>query len=688
MDRSADNLGQTISNIQRDLEELKSNQGNGSGGGGGGGGGEEYFAGNGINISQSNTISVDTNVVATQTDLESKQDTLTAGSHISISNNNTISATGIPTKISDLINDSDFSSIEIVNSLPSTGTENVLYLVPSASLPNGYQRYSYIDFAFKFPKTAYFPLTNVWTTANWKMEFDIEIHENYDYNNLFGRLDAVDADNEIWGNSANQYRWRAFGWTGPWDASMVGGTLFAGTRYVISHDNLGSSFVTVSNGYQTLSREKLTGTAQPSWQFAFGHRNGSRQFYGKVFGYRSWDANGLVDDLVPARRLSDNKDGFYNLVDNTFRPLEGDNVSEVIGGAWSSNAYNGFVWTGSTYIQIGRDVYATSQLINDSGFLTSVDWDGIEDKPTFATVATTGDYDDLTNKPTIPAAQIQSDWTQSDNTKVDFIKNKPTIDSALSDSSTNAVQNKVVTGKINEIDRYYRSLVPVGTAIASNKDLNTLEFLSVGKYFCSTNVVAQTLSNCPTTQAFMMEVFSPLSTTIDNESTGTWVYRLRMITTLGGEIYVSGCNSNSTAGNFSYSGWKKITNSADIASYNLYNVIEIEKSLTATTDWTDTGISGTDLDTGSYMVQVYTGSNYAGLWSERWTGVMTWFNGGTNSSEADEILLHNSGHASNGVDLFLRTKRNSSPGNLSLQYAFNTTSSTATTIKFSFRRYI
>ena len=184
MDRSADNLGQTISNIQRDLEELKSNQGNGSGGGGGGGGGEEYFAGNGINISQSNTISVDTNVVATQTDLESKQDTLTAGSHISISNNNTISATGIPTKISDLINDSDFSSIEIVNSLPSTGTENVLYLVPSASLPNGYQRYSYIDFAFKFPKTAYFPLTNVWTTANWKMEFDIEIHENYDYNNL------------------------------------------------------------------------------------------------------------------------------------------------------------------------------------------------------------------------------------------------------------------------------------------------------------------------------------------------------------------------------------------------------------------------------------------------------------------------------------------------------------------------
>ena len=44
-----------------------------------------------------------------------------------------------------------------------------------------------------------------------------------------------------------------------------------------------------------------------------------------------------------------------------------------------------------------------------------------------ATVATTGDYDDLINKPTIPAAQVQSDWSQADNTKVDYIKNKPDL---------------------------------------------------------------------------------------------------------------------------------------------------------------------------------------------------------------------------------------------------------------------
>ena len=38
--------------------------------------------------------------------------------------------------------------------------------------------------------------------------------------------------------------------------------------------------------------------------------------------------------------------------------------------------------------------------------------------------------DYIKNKPTIPDAQIQSDWTQSDDTAKDFIKNKPTIPTA------------------------------------------------------------------------------------------------------------------------------------------------------------------------------------------------------------------------------------------------------------------
>ena len=622
MDRSADNLGQTISNIQRDLEELKSNQG--TGGGGGGGGGEEYFAGNGIDIDQSNTISVDTNVIATKSDLSNKQDKLTAGSHISISDNNTISATGIPTKTSDLTNDGEDGSGSYVDSSELDKYYRSLVPFGTAISTQGTDlntiTYLSVGKYYCSGNIIAETLLNCPTDKAFMME-------------VFNPL-TTDVDDETTRNWV--YRTRLI-------------TTYEGRMYMQAANSSATAGVFTYGDWEEITQSGDLATVATT---------------------------GDYDDLtnkptIPAAQVNSD----WNSTSGVSEILNKPTLATVA----TSGSYNDL--TDKPTIPSGQIQSDWTQSDN-----TKVDY--IKNKPSLATVATTGSYNDLTNKPTIPAAQIQSDWTQSDSAKVDFIKNKPTIDSALSDSSTNAVQNKVVTGKINEIDRYYRSLVPVGTAIASNKDLNTLEFLSVGKYYCSTNAVAQTLSNCPTTQAFMMEVFSPLSTTIDNESTGTWVYRLRMITTLGGEIYVSGCNSNSTAGNFSYSGWKKITNSADIASYNLFNVIEIEKSLTATTDWTDTGISGTDLDTGSYMVQVYTGSNYAGLWSERWTGVMSWFNGGTNSDEADEILLHNSGHASNGVDLFLRTKRNSYPGHLSLQYAFNTTSSTATTIKFSFRRYI
>ena len=90
---------------------------------------------------------------------------------------------------------------------------------------------------------------------------------------------------------------------------------------------------------------------------------------------------------------------------------------------------------------------ATSDLVNDSGFLTSVpiatdstlggviagtgltidangvlsatgltsvDWDDIQDKPTFAAVATSGDYDDLTNKPAL--ADVATTGAYSDLT--------------------------------------------------------------------------------------------------------------------------------------------------------------------------------------------------------------------------------------------------------------------------------
>jgi hypothetical protein len=58
-----------------------------------------------------------------------------------------------------------------------------------------------------------------------------------------------------------------------------------------------------------------------------------------------------------------------------------------------------------------------------------------------------GNYTDLSNKPTIPDAQIQSDWTQSDNTLKDFIKNKPTLVSNL-DSLSDVTITSATSGQV------------------------------------------------------------------------------------------------------------------------------------------------------------------------------------------------------------------------------------------------
>jgi hypothetical protein len=54
----------------------------------------------------------------------------------------------------------------------------------------------------------------------------------------------------------------------------------------------------------------------------------------------------------------------------------------------------------------------------------------IQNKPTLAAVATSGDYNDLSNTPSF--IQQQADWNQSNSSAVDYIKNKPTIPDAVS----------------------------------------------------------------------------------------------------------------------------------------------------------------------------------------------------------------------------------------------------------------
>jgi hypothetical protein len=107
-------------------------------------------------------------------------------------------------------------------------------------------------------------------------------------------------------------------------------------------------------------------------------------------------------------------------------------------------------------------------------------------------------------------------------------------------------------------DRLFSMLVPDGTSIQANEDLKTVAYLKAGRYYCTKNETVGTLKNCPTKKAFIMEVLSPISKTVDNETTGTWIYRLRKITTIDGTQYTQFVHSDGTAGNFTYDSWKII----------------------------------------------------------------------------------------------------------------------------------
>lgn len=122
----------------------------------------------------------------------------------------------------------------------------------------------------------------------------------------------------------------------------------------------------------------------------------------------------------------------------------------------------------------------------------------------------------------------------------------------------------------------------------------------------------------------------------------------------------------------------------------LGGIVTITKSLKLTKDWQNTGISGSNLSTGTYVVQVSGLAEDDGLatWREIWSGVMSWYSTATNGNGlADEILLHNAGHADTGGDIYLRTFRNSN-GVLALQIAADGNATKADNVVFKFRKLI
>lgn len=117
----------------------------------------------------------------------------------------------------------------------------------------------------------------------------------------------------------------------------------------------------------------------------------------------------------------------------------------------------------------------------------------------------------------------------------------------------------------------------------------------------------------------------------------------------------------------------------------------LTRQITLTTDWQDVGISGTDLATGTYIIQLYANDVGSGGTNnnEYYSGTMSWYSGATNSSyelPTDEIVLHRAGGSGDGA-LYLRTYRTPN-GLLKLQIYSNNANASSSNYNFKFRRMI
>ena len=143
-----------------------------------------------------------------------------------------------------------------------------------------------------------------------------------------------------------------------------------------------------------------------------------------------------------------------------------------------SGTNDGTNWTSIT---IGNDTYD----IPSGGSGDSVDWSDIQNKPTFATVATSGDYDDLSDKPTIPTVDypvtdVEVNGTSVVNNKVAEITIPSQIAITFSDeqeSGGTQLGSITVNGdKWNLFDGDYDSLTnkPTLATVATTGDYDDL----------------------------------------------------------------------------------------------------------------------------------------------------------------------------------------------------------------------
>lgn len=130
----------------------------------------------------------------------------------------------------------------------------------------------------------------------------------------------------------------------------------------------------------------------------------------------------------------------------------------------------------------------------------TVSWDNIENKPDFATVATSGSYNDLTDKPTI-VAPVQSDWNESDTASLAYIANKPAIPSATTVTDGDPTldwETRSVVATINGTDIHVTMPAAPAGGQTSETVAGATPSIAVAAnkvYTCSSNVTSVTVAS-------------------------------------------------------------------------------------------------------------------------------------------------------------------------------------------------
>ena len=114
-------------------------------------------------------------------------------------------------------------------------------------------------------------------------------------------------------------------------------------------------------------------------------------------------------------------------------------------------------------------------------------------------------------------------------------------------------------------------------------------------------------------------------------------------------------------------------------------------SVTLSPTWQNTGVSSLNLGTGAYLVTCNADDWAVGglQYNCTYTGIMYFFAGTTNGSNANEIVLHHTGHADNGRYIYLRTLSTvSADGKTYLQISGNGTNSGASNYQLTFKKLL